>query len=795
MHTDAYGAFLIVVFNLTFWFFTLFRKSLSPLAKSYFGWSFFITTWAFGYGITLGGIFDYDTTLIWNKYCQAMAMLIGPFFFRFGCVAINRFDKINKRFFKFYLVFGIINAIALFLTPYYVKGLWSFAEYPYQPLGGRLYIIFTLFFMLCTVHSYLVVARHFRSSSGIQRKQVTLFLWATGIAYFGGVTLFLQGYHIPLPTTGVYLILGYVIIIAYAVFRYKFMDIEVIIRKTLVFTGIVGAAACAIALPLGLIQLIVGRAIGISPIWLMVSGVITTALIYRPLERHLVNLTDRFLFQKKYDYRKLLKDAAAGISQIKSLNQLLSLIVHFVTIRVRVKNAAAILYDDKDRSFKFAHPRGYPSGGWLKTGHIFSEHDPLIDYLKQERQSLDIEQVKEYVETGGPKKNKGRITRRYDYELIKVRMDELSAHCCIPSFLGDRLLGVFLLGEKKSGDPYSDEDLAVLFTIAQESAIAIENARLYDRAIEKAKELALINDQLNSAQTKVLQALSEAESANKKLKQTQAELIEAKKRALLAGISSAVGHEIRNPLTPMTGQLYFILKSLDDANGLYEPLAPKLSEAERERFLTLISTLNKRFSGVQRGADRIKGVVNTLINLVKERTDQKSEVQLKLVIASAIEEVRFQTYWESLTIPQIVMDIPADLPFIKGITQDLQGVFVNLIINSLHAMEKTLDKQITIKATLDPDNSKMIKIDFTDNGCGIPRELHEKIFEHGFTTKGTKGTGIGLFYCKDNIERVHGGMISIRSEVNRGTCFTMRLPIYDGSDAAGASGAMSASGR
>ncbi|OGW84444.1 MAG: hypothetical protein A3C35_02845 [Omnitrophica bacterium RIFCSPHIGHO2_02_FULL_46_11] len=125
----------------------------------------------------------------------------------------------------------------------------------------------------------------------------------------------------------------------------------------------------------------------------------------------------------------------------------------------------------------------------------------------------------------------------------------------------------------------------------------------------------------------------------------------------------------------------------------------------------------------------------------------------------------------------------------------MQGVFVNLIINSLHAMEKTLDKQITIKATLDPDNSKMIKIDFTDNGCGIPRELHEKIFEHGFTTKGTKGTGIGLFYCKDNIERVHGGMISIRSEVNRGTCFTMRLPIYDGSDAAGASGAMSASGR
>jgi len=358
-------------------------------------------------------------------------------------------------------------------------------------------------------------------------------------------------------------------------------------------------------------------------------------------------------------------------------------------------------------------------------------------------------------------------------------MEELGARCCVPSFLGNELTNVLILGEKKSGDAYTEEDLNVLYTLAQESAIAIENARLYDEAIEKARELQAINERLNTAQAELIGSLNETESANQRLKQTQTELIEAKKRALLAGLSSAVGHEIRNPLTPLLGHLYYILKHLDKTQDLYQTLAPKLSEPEREQFLTVFSNLHRSFSSVERASERIKGVVNTLINLVKERTDRKSEVQLKLVIAGAVEEVRFQTYSESLTIPKMVVDIPADLPFVRGITQDLQGVFVNLIINSFHAMEKTADKKITIKAALDSGNPKMIRIDFTDNGCGMPRDIQDKIFEHGFTMKGEKGTGIGLFYCKDNIERVHGGTIDVKSEVGVGTTITFQLPIYE----------------
>lgn len=217
---------------------------------------------------------------------------------------------------------------------------------------------------------------------------------------------------------------------------------------------------------------------------------------------------------------------------------------------------------------------------------------------------------------------------------------------------------------------------------------------------------------------------------------------------------------------------------MNDLKSLYEESLNSPQEANRGKFEKTVKSLDEQFQGIEACKNRIKGIVNTLLNLVRKKTEQKGEVQLELLVASAVEEVRFQTYWETLAAPDIQREIPASLPFISGITQDLQGVFVNLLINSLHAMEKTADKKITIKAKVAEDKPGMVRIDFTDTGCGIPEALQKKVFEHGFTTKGEKGTGIGLFYCKDIIERVHGGELQVEGTVGAGTHFTIYLPVY-----------------
>ncbi len=762
---DAIGAFSISVANLIFWTLILPKQYHRPIVRSYFLWSLFITLWSFGYGMTLGGFYDYSTTLVWNKYCQAMATLIGPFYFKFSCSVVGVFEKYRKLFLV-YLVIGIINAFFLLATPFYVQGLWSFDAYRYQPLGGPVYFLFTSYFVWCTLHGFVLAWKYYGLKQGIEKKHVQLFLWASGIGYGGGFTLFLQGYRIPIPTTGVYLILAYVIIIGYSVFKYRFMDIEVIIKKTLVFAGIVTAAVSTIALPLAIFQAVIGKAFGTPhPFILMAFGIATTVLIYRPVERFLVNVTDKYLFQKKINYRLLLREASEYLAHVDSLKQQSRNIVAFLLKKARIANASVYAFAAPDRS-ALVMKASRPVIKDENLKRITLSH-PIIEHFYRRQEPIELHSLKDSCDNG--------VLRLEDYNEIATLMKSVRAEAAIPCYGGEanskfdkksaRLKGVLFLGHQKSDEAYSEEELDVFFTLGQESSIAFENARLYDEAINRSIELAQINEELNKI--------------NKELKETQAALMEEKKRALLAGIGKSIAHEINNPLTPLAMNLYFVKGILDKMENLHQKCLVESGEKNRKEFSEALETAKRKLLEAEKGKERIKGIVQTLRDLVRKRTGEKKAVQLKIIVDSAIEEMKYQTYWETLSAPNIEVHIPMSLPFISGITHDLQGVFVNLIINALHAMEnRATGKQITIEADVDEESADMIKIKFSDNGCGIPKELQEKVFEHGFTTKGNKGTGIGLFYCKDNIERVHHGIMSVKSEVGVGTCFTIKLPCY-----------------
>ena len=117
--------------------------------------------------------------------------------------------------------------------------------------------------------------------------------------------------------------------------------------------------------------------------------------------------------------------------------------------------------------------------------------------------------------------------------------------------------GLLVLGDKKSDEDYYEEDLDMLSTLAQEHAIAFENARLYDEAVAKSKELALINKELEAIQSKLLRALEDTEAANKQLQITQASLIVAEKNATMVGMAKAIAHEVHQlSIVSRMAQLY-----------------------------------------------------------------------------------------------------------------------------------------------------------------------------------------------------------------------------------------------
>jgi len=295
MMVYAVGSWLITLANIVFWVLILRQRHVNRVARSYFGWTVFITLWSIGYGITLSGLLDYDVTLAWNRWCQAMAALIAPYFFRFVCLVVRQ-EAAIKRFFRWYLLLSIINSFGLLLHPSYVVGLWSFGVFRYQPLGGVLYPLFTGGFWLITLHAYWIGWRQLRRFQGMEREKVKLFLAGTAIAYSGAGTLFLQGYHIPLPSFGVFLVLTYVIVIGYLVYRYQFFDVRIVISRTLVYSTLVACiTATYLVMVLAMEKWFQGF-FGYRSIFATAVVAFLIAIFFNPVRERIQAFVDRWLF-------------------------------------------------------------------------------------------------------------------------------------------------------------------------------------------------------------------------------------------------------------------------------------------------------------------------------------------------------------------------------------------------------------------------------------------------------------------------------------------------------------------
>jgi signal transduction histidine kinase len=729
-----------------------------PRNRVYFSWFLFclsVSLWSLGLGV-LTLVKSKTLANIFYAIHYFGAINIPASFLYFVRVYFLKDVKIRKDI-QAGIALSVIQILMFFggllvepLTP-----KWKFLHYT-NP--GPFYPLFMAYFFTYVVLGFYFMLRSTLPDFTAERKRKIFFILATSFGYVGGSSAFLLVYDIAVPPYGIFLFLLFPMITTYTIIAFRFLDIQVVVRRTVVFAGLLAFVFSVFAGATFFVQGVLMR-FGLGREWRYGISLFIIVLAFDPIRNFLVNLTDKYLFQKKYDYQKILKDATRGMSKIESLQHLLALVVHFVTMKMRVKNAA-IMMRRKDNELELGFQRGYEKA-FLE--YRLDDTNPLIMYLKKEKESIDVERVREYIEAGNKKRVKGeKRPHEYDFHAILLTMQELSAACAIPSFLGRELQSVLLLGEKKSGDYYTAEDLNVLFTLAQESAIAIENAKLFDEAIAKTNQLTKINEQLEYSRSLLMKALRETEVANKQLQDTQAQLIHEQKMATLGRLAASVGHEVNNPLTILSMNVSrAILKYRKN---------PDLKVGE----------ILELFQKMEQNIGRIKAVVNTLTGLLKKSEKGKFEpLSLKLILEETLPLVQFQTYLDNLSGTEVDFDIPGSIPLVRGDLERLQEVFLNLFINAYHAMAGRRNRRIRVTAEIDPENNKNLAIHFTDNGSGMAEEVMRKIFNYGFTTKPPgKGSGMGLYMCKYIIE-LHGGDIKVSSKIGEGTTFTITLPIHE----------------
>ncbi|MBT4838127.1 MAG: response regulator [Methylococcales bacterium] len=267
----------------------------------------------------------------------------------------------------------------------------------------------------------------------------------------------------------------------------------------------------------------------------------------------------------------------------------------------------------------------------------------------------------------------------------------------------------------------------------------------------------------------------------------QQQLIHSEKLSSLGTLMAGIIHEINNPMTYVSGNLKFLQRYFRGINAFHQGCEKLITEtAEKlgsdvaggllEQFKTLdketvksgklLVDCEETLEDCLEGTDRISNIIKNLKFFSHQSDDQKEICDVNECIDMSIKLANNELKYKVKLHKNY-----AEIPKVKASSLQLSQVFINLMVNAAHA----IDKQGDINLTTCFQNGSVI-ITIADNGSGIAEDKLKKIFEPFFTTKEAGvGTGLGLSICHDIIE-MHHGSITVESQVDVGTTFTIKIP-------------------
>ena len=298
-----------------------------------------------------------------------------------------------------------------------------------------------------------------------------------------------------------------------------------------------------------------------------------------------------------------------------------------------------------------------------------------------------------------------------------------------------------------------------------------------------ANPINMIGEQFNNMMH-VLEGKSKAlQTAYSELKQAQSHLLQQEKMASIGQLAAGMAHEINNPVGFISSNLGSLNKYSARLAEYIELEAELVSQSGREELLDrqsegkkkykvdfILSDINDLIRESLDGCDRVKKIVQDLKSFSRVDQAVRQTVDIHECLDSTINIV-----WNELKYKaKIVKEYQATTP-ITCFPQQLNQVFMNLLVNAAHAIDK--EGVITIKTCQD---DTFLSVAITDTGCGIKPENVGRIFEPFFTTKEVgKGTGLGLSIVYDIVTKNHHGDILVESKLGEGTTFTVKIPFEE----------------
>ncbi len=408
---------------------------------------------------------DVSHALLWLKLLASSAIctMIALFYF------VHTFIDQPKwaRYVIFYGLIAIVLSLStnLVVSNAVIEG--STVEYEFGPMmafiAGPSYI-------LILYSLYILIRSYRRSDDVIQRNRLLYLMLGIGLIIAASGLNFTEWgkYPLDIGANGIAALM-----IAYAILRYQLLDIRVVIRQGLFYsipTVIIGAAYfLIITLSLRLFNLYSGLEI----FFLSLGVSVVTALVAEPLRERAQYIIDRMFFREKYDSRLMLQNLSSRVASVLNLYEITDMILKEVTATLHIPRAAFFLREQDKGRFQLTNQVGLDHLPNLE----FRQGHPLVLWLSTHENTLTREDMEVLPQFQSLWKAEREDLERIDAELF------------IPVKAQSELVGIFAVGTKRSEQAYDEDDKLTLSTLANQTAVAIENARLYTEEQSRRKEL------------------------------------------------------------------------------------------------------------------------------------------------------------------------------------------------------------------------------------------------------------------------------------------------------------------
>ena len=660
------------------------------------------------------------------------------------------------------------------------------------------------------------------------RRQLRWIAWGSAL----GLTPFAVGYALPWaigvePSLSMQLTaipLGIVpFAYASAIVRYRLTDIEVIVKRALVYAAAPAAVGVIyVVLLQGFDRVVSDGSTGHN--WVLAAVVTVIALLLAPWVKHTIqDVLDRAFYRDRFDYRRALVGFARDLNSDLDLNRLSERLVSRVMETLLVDRMALMIVDEaqphfgsiRAHGFVGGHPSELPLastiGSRLRDGHIVALDDPIA-------------------------------SSRFAAEDVEFWRDE-GLSCFIPCVSNEGTIAVLALGRKETGEPISSEDTALLAAVAGQVATALENARLYRQLHLKAAEL----DRLRAFNENILESLDDGllvvdlsdrivrwnsaleelygiprvDAVGRRLSDLfDAPVVDAicaarrdapngstLSRLPVAARQEAAGHTmiVNVAVVPLrtAGEQAATpagtIVILEDVTRRVE-LEEQLQISEKMASIGLLAAgvaheVNTPLTGISsftqmllEGADpedpktrllekierqtfRAARIVNGLLSLSRPPSAPGRDltaVDINVVLNDVLSLLEHQFQLQHVRVRR---DLSTAAVPVVGSEQKLQQVFLNLFLNAKDAMPK--GGWLSVVTGL--KEGKAV-VEVADTGSGIPSEHLARIYDPFFTTKSIgRGTGLGLSISY-GIVREHHGSIECESIMGQGTRFVVEFP-------------------